>query len=355
MDKIKEDIFGLTEKELKSVIDDLSLPAFRAKQVLDWLYKKQVWDFWAMSNIAKKDQALLSETFTVLPAKTKLLANQLSADGLTNKLLLGLADGNSIETVGMQHSYGYSVCVSSQVGCAMGCSFCASTIGGFTRNLSAAEMLMQVAFFQKTLFADGGRVSSIVIMGAGEPFLNYDEVIKFLRLLHLPEIYNMGFRNITLSTCGLVDGIEKLLAEDVPINLAVSLHAPEDELRSQLMPVNKKHDIATVIKAADQYAQVSGRRITYEYILLKGVNDSPVMAKKLALLLTGKLAAVNIIPVNVLPGKNWQQPERSRVEKFLAVLTAHGIAATVRKEMGNDIKAACGQLKAGYNKKNDGE
>ncbi len=347
----KQEIFGLTVKELEARAEKLQLPKFRGKQLADWLYQKHVWDFAGMPNISRKDAALLEEEFTVLPQNVDLLTGKTSENGTTSKLLIRFPDGNSIETVGMQHDYGYSVCVSSQVGCAMNCAFCASTSGGCIRNLTAQEMLAQVALFQKAPNKKSARIGNIIVMGSGEPLLNYSELIKFIHLLHDREIYDIGYRNITVSTCGIVDGIEKLLKENIPVNLAISLHAPDDELRGRLMPVNDKYNISSVVAAADKYAAASGRRITYEYILIKNVNDGINMAKKLAVLLTGRLAAVNIIPFNSIEGKYWEKPGKKDIETFRAMLNGMGVAATVRKEMGADILAACGQLKAAQNPK----
>ncbi len=344
----KQELFGLSVDELRHIAQEMGMPAFRGRQLADWMYKQHVWDFSAMTDIAKKDAALFAEKCTVLPKDLTVLAEKTSRDKLTSKLLVRLADGNSIETVGMQHGYGYSVCASSQVGCAMGCVFCASTLEGCVRNLTAAEMLSQVALFQKKLAQTGGRVGNIIIMGSGEPLLNYAETVKFMHLVHQPELYNLGYRNITLSTCGIVDGIENLQREDIPINLAISLHAPTDALREQLMPVNKKYKIQDIMSAADNYAKATGRRVTYEYILIKGVNDAPDTAKKLAKLLSGRLAAVNIIPVNPVKAKGWQRPDSRDVADFGMVLQDRGITATIRKEMGSDIRAACGQLKAAH-------
>ena len=348
MDSKKKEIFALSLDGLKEVFSSLQLPSFRAKQVYHWLYQKNVWLFSEMSNLAKKDMALLHEYFSVLPANLVLLDELISGDGLTKKLLLQFYDGNTVETVGMRHNYGNSVCVSSQVGCAMGCGFCASTLNGFVRNLTAGEMLAQVALFQKQYQEEGGRVDKIVIMGSGEPFLNYDEVIKFIRLLHDKDIYNISYRNITISTCGIIPGIKKMIKEEIPVSLAISLHAPLDDLRDSLMPVNQKYKVKAVIAAAKEYAEASKRQVTYEYLLLKNINDSSLCAGKLADLLQGTLASVNLIPFNSVKEKNWQKSDKKQIDKFMSVLQRKKISVTVRKEMGADIKAACGQLRAKY-------
>ncbi|MDR2007193.1 MAG: 23S rRNA (adenine(2503)-C(2))-methyltransferase RlmN [Acidaminococcales bacterium] len=343
----KLEIFGMTEDCLREAVSKLGLSAFRRRQIVRWLYKADVWDFAAMTDIAAKDAALLREKFTVLPARANILGRKLSKDGLAAKLLVGLPDGQAIEAVGLRHDYGYSVCVSSQAGCAMGCAFCASAAHGLIRNLTAAEMLAQAALLKKH-FIGGANISNVVVMGSGEPLLNYEQLIMFLRLLHDPAVYNIGFRNMTVSTCGIIPGINRLAAEKIPVTLAVSLHAPEDGLRGELMPVNRKYKIAGVVEAAARYAEITGRRVTYEYLLIKDVNDGARTAEKLAKLLQSTLCAVNIIPVNPIKGKSWQKPGKKRTEKFVAALLANGVTATVRKEMGSDIQAACGQLRARY-------
>ncbi|MDR3349744.1 MAG: 23S rRNA (adenine(2503)-C(2))-methyltransferase RlmN [Acidaminococcales bacterium] len=343
----KLEIFGMTQERLREAMGELDLSPFRWRQVARWLYKANVWDFAAMTDIAAKDAALLREKFTVLPALAGVLAHKLSAGGLAAKLLVELPDGQAIETVGLRHSYGYSVCVSSQAGCGMGCVFCASAARGLIRSLTAGEMLAQAALLKKH-FIGGANINNVVVMGSGEPLLNYEQLVMFLRLLHDPAVYNIGFRNITVSTCGIIPGINRLAAEKMPVTLAVSLHAPEDGLRGELMPVGRKYKIAGVVEAAARYAEITGRRVTYEYLLIKGLNDGERMAEKLAKLLRGALCAVNVIPVNPIEGKNWQKPGRRRTEKFLAVLQDSGVTATVRKEMGSGIQAACGQLRARY-------
>jgi 23S rRNA (adenine2503-C2)-methyltransferase len=207
-------------------------------------------------------------------------------------------------------------------------------------------MLLQAALLKKHFIGGEAQINNVVVMGSGEPLLNYGQLMEFLRLLHDPDVYNIGFRNITISTCGIIPGIERLSAEKIPVGLAVSLHAPEDALRSELMPVNRKYKISDLMRAASQYAENTGRRVTYEYLLIKNINDGERRAEKLAKLLKGALCAVNIIPVNPVEGKSWQRPSKKEVEKFRDVLLASGVAASVRKEMGSDIQAACGQLRA---------
>ncbi len=341
----KQEIFALDKKALQESIANLKLPTFRSNQILDWLYKKHVFDFAQMTNLAKKDVELLKNDCKILPENINILADSRSKDGLTNKLLIEFEDKNTIEAVGMKHDYGNSICISSQVGCAINCKFCASTLNGFVRNLTAGEMLAQVALFKKQFSQTGQDVNNIVIMGSGEPLLNYDNLLQFLHLIHDKDIYNCGFRNITISTCGIVPQINNLAKENIPVNLAISLHAPEDDLRSSLMPINDKYKIKDVIDSATGYANTTKRQITYEYMLIKGVNDSKEMANKLALLLKNKLVSVNLIPVNPVAELNWERPEQKAISDFLVVLKKHNISATVRKEMGTDIMAACGQLR----------
>lgn len=344
----KQEIFGLTITELQSLFTEAGLPKFRAKQVYQWLYQKAVFAFSDMHNLSKADIAILEERFRVLPRQLQILREQHSADGLTSKLLLGLTDGNSVETVLMHHDYGYSVCVSSQVGCDMHCAFCASGLNGAVRSLTAAEIVAQVYLFNERLRAENARVSRVVVMGSGEPLLNYDNVLAALDFLHREDTCNLSYRNLTLSTCGIIPGISRLEAEGKPINLAISLHAVRQELRTALMPVNKGYPFPEVIAAAESYAKSSGRQITYEYILLKGKNDSPQDAELLSNYLRYKQATVNLIPANPVPEQGFERPAAKTVERFLSILQRNHINATVRREMGKDIDAACGQLRAKF-------
>ena len=277
---MKKEIFGLTPEALQQEFAAVGLKKFRAAQVYQWLYKKSVFKFADMRNISKADIAVLEENFTVLPAQIKILTRWQSSDNLTEKLLLELADGNSVETVLMHHDYGYSVCVSSQVGCAMGCAFCASGLNGCVRNLTAAEIIMQVYLFNAMIAPQ--QVSRVVVMGSGEPMLNYDEVLGALKFLHREDTLFMSYRNMTVSTCGVIPGIERLTQEAVPINLAISLHAVKNDVRTELMPVNKGYPFPDVIAAAEKYAQAGGRQVTYEYILIKDKNDTPEDAQLLS-------------------------------------------------------------------------
>ena len=348
-----KDIFGLTIEELQDLFVAAGMKRFRAKQVYQWLYQKSVFDFAAMHNLSKADIATLEQSFCVLPRKIEILREQNSGDGMTSKLLLGLPDGNSVETVLMHHDYGYSVCVSSQVGCDMHCAFCASGLNGAVRNLSAAEIVAQVYLFNERLRGENAQVSRVVVMGSGEPMLNFDNVLGALDFLHREDTCNMSYRNMTLSTCGIIPGIKRLEEHGKPINLAISLHAVKDELRTSLMPVNKGYPFVDVIAAAESYSRASGRQITYEYILLKNKNDSPQDAELLSNYLRYKQASVNLIPANPVPEQGFERPSKNAVERFVHILQKNRINATVRKEMGKDIDAACGQLRAKFAKEQE--
>lgn len=348
-----KDIFGLTIEELQDLFVAAGMKKFRAKQVYQWLYQKSVFDFAAMHNLSKADIATLEQSFCVLPRRIEILREQNSGDGMTSKLLLGLPDGNSVETVLMHHDYGYSVCVSSQVGCDMHCAFCASGLNGAVRNLSAAEIVAQVYLFNERLRGENAQVSRVVVMGSGEPMLNFDNVLGALDFLHREDTCNMSYRNMTLSTCGIIPGIKRLEEQGKPINLAISLHAVKDELRTSLMPVNKGYPFVDVIAAAESYSRASGRQITYEYILLKNKNDSPQDAELLSNYLRYKQASVNLIPANPVPEQGFERPSKNAVERFVHILQKNRINATVRKEMGKDIDAACGQLRAKFAKEQE--
>lgn len=348
-----KDIFGLTIEELQDLFVAAGMKRFRAKQVYQWLYQKSVFDFAAMHNLSKADIVTLEQSFCVLPRRIEILREQNSSDGMTSKLLLGLPDGNSVETVLMHHDYGYSVCVSSQVGCDMHCAFCASGLNGAVRNLSAAEIVAQVYLFNERLRGENAQVSRVVVMGSGEPMLNFDNVLGALDFLHREDTCNMSYRNMTLSTCGIIPGIKRLEEQGKPINLAISLHAVKDELRTSLMPVNKGYPFVDVIAAAESYSRASGRQITYEYILLKNKNDSPQDAELLSNYLRYKQASVNLIPANPVPEQGFERPSKNAVERFVHILQKNRINATVRKEMGKDIDAACGQLRAKFAKEQE--
>ena len=337
-----ENIYGLFAAEIGERFVQVGIEKFRSSQVADWMYKRSVTDFNQMTNLSAPLRTKLRGNFFIEFPEEQAVKQ--SADGKTVKSLLRFDDGEAVETVLMRQPYGNSVCVSSQVGCAMGCKFCASTLSGLERNLTGGEMLAQVQHAQKKL-PDRQRVSSVVIMGGGEPLANLDEVLRFMRLCHEPGILDMGYRSFTVSTCGLVPGIRRLQEQGLPVTLSISLHAPNDEIRSRLMPINRKYSMPELMAAAYEYALVTKRRVTYEYAMINGVNDSPEHARELANLLRGKLAAVNLIPLNAVPESGLERSTPERIERFEEMLKVRRITVTVRREMGADIDAACGQLR----------
>lgn len=333
----------LTYDDLKKLVEDMGESGFRAGQIFAWLHKG-VSSIDEMTNLSMGLRKRLSETAFVSCPKIRLKRTS-KLDG-TVKYLFGLADGNCIETVVMKYNHGLSVCVSTQVGCRMGCGFCASTIGGKQRDLTPGEILDQVIFASADM---GQRISNIVLMGIGEPFDNYDNVMVFLKNVTDPKGINIGWRHISLSTCGIVPKIKELADMHTQLNLCISLHAPNDEIRNQIMPVNHKYGVSELMKAAEYYIKKTNRRITFEYSLIKGVNDKKEHAEELAGLLSGLLCHVNLIPVNHVKERSFEKS--SSVEKFKEVLEKRGINATVRRELGSDISASCGQLR----RKHDGE
>lgn len=293
-----------------------------------------------MTNLSKELRTILEEKSTI--PSLQVAARQESALDGTVKFLYRLPDGEAVESVLMRHNYGNSVCVSTQVGCRMGCRFCASTLEGMIRNLEAWEIYEQVLRAGEYC---GERISSVVIMGSGEPLDNYDNVLEFIRMTNSPEGLNIGQRHITLSTCGVVPGILRLAEEDLDITLSISLHSAEDKARSELMPVNRRYPLEELLETCRKYLKRTGRRITFEYSLLAGVNDSREEAERLGRLLKGLLCHVNLIPVNPVEGRGFAKPSRQQVEQFRKVLENLGIETTVRRELGGDIDAACGQLR----------
>lgn len=317
------------------------VPKYRAAQIYKWLSAGSVTTD-EMTNVPKNIRAMLEEDFIFggFELKDHLVSK---LDG-TEKFVYSLYDGNIIETVAMRYKPGISVCVSSQAGCRMGCAFCASSKIAFGRSLTAGEILAQISVTQKMI---GERIRSVVIMGIGEPFDNYDNVLGFIRLANDPEGLGLGARHITLSTCGLVNKIEDFTREGLQVNLSISLHAPNDELRKKLMPVAKAYSIDKLMKACKDYTEATNRRITFEYSLFAGVNDSPACAAELVKLLKGGLYHVNLISANKVPGTVFQSASPAKVKQFKEILESGGINATVRREMGSDIMAACGQLRRG--------
>lgn len=333
---------GMTQGQLKELLSAWGEPSYRAGQIMDWLYQRAVSSFDEMTNLSKALRERLKAECSL--EAVRLETRQESREG-TVKYLFNLSDGQAIETVLMPHDYGNSVCVTTQVGCRMGCTFCASTIGGVARNCSVGEMLDQVVYVQRELLPRGERVSSVVLMGSGEPLENYESVLAFIRLLGDPQGMGIGMRHITLSTSGIVPGIRRLAAEDLQITLAVSLHAPNDELRNRLVPLNRRYPIAELLDACWDYLAATGRRLTFEYILIQGVNDDPANAHQLARLLRGHLAHVNLIPANPVAERGIERTAPEQVAAFARALEQAGVPATVRREMGTDIDAACGQLR----------
>lgn len=344
-------IFGYNIDELNEIFKEINIPSYRSKQIADWIYKKGKFSFFEMTNLSNNLQENLAKQFEITPPN--LLKRLDSKDNLTSKFLLELEDKIAIETVLMKKNYGNSVCVSTQAGCAMGCAFCASTLSGVTRNLTAKEMLGEVYFINNELKKENKNVTNIVLMGSGEPLMNYDEVIKFLRLCHDENILGLSYRNITLSTSGIISNIYRLIEENLPITLSISLHAPNDRIRDILMPINKKYPIKELIKAGKFYGDKTKRRVTYEYILINDLNDGKKEAKELANLLKNQLSHINIIPINSVKERNFFRPSEEKIHKFLEYLTTENISATIRKEMGADVNAACGQLRNSYLKKGE--
>ena len=338
--KHKIDIKSLTLAELTAQMAADGVPAFRAKQVFRWLHQKKVTSFAEMSDLSLPLREKYNQKYYI--ASINVQKRLVSALDGTVKYLYGLADGNTVEAVLMQYRHGTSLCISTQVGCRMGCTFCASTIGGLVRHLTAGEMLEEVYAAQRD---SGQTIGSLVLMGIGEPLDNYDNVLRFLRLLSAPEGHGLSLRHVSLSTCGLVEQIDRLAEEKLGLTLSVSLHAPNDTLRSQTMPVNRRYPIATLLAACRRYFARTGRRISFEYALIDGVNDSDACAKELAQQLRGLSCHINLIPVNTVEGKSYRAAKATRVERFSALLAETGLTVTVRRKLGADINAACGQLR----------
>ncbi len=333
------DLRSMEYGELEAFLTELGEPKFRAKQIFSWLMQG-VDDVSEMTNISKKTKELILTKAYI--SKLRIREKHISKLDGTVKYLFELDDGNCIETVVMKYKHGLSVCISSQVGCRMGCGFCASTIGGLYRSLSAGEILNQVIYAQKDI---GVRISNIVMMGIGEPLDNYENVIKFLHNVNHPDGLNIGYRHISLSTCGLVDKIKELANENLPITLSVSLHAPNNEIRDKIMPVNKKYRVEELIEACREYIKITNRRISFEYSLIAGVNDSEENAYELAKLLKGMLCHINLIPVNHVEEREYYKGDALSIRKFKEKLENLGMNATVRRELGSDISASCGQLR----------
>ena len=346
-------LYGLPLYKLEELMLSEGQKKYRATQLFSWIYQKKATDFDEMSDISKSFREVLKEKYCLdIPIIDK---KQISQDG-TVKLLLRLADNSKVETVLMRYNYGSSACVSSQVGCNMGCSFCASGLLGKQRNLTPEEMVGEVLVLNNLLFEEGKgqHITHVVVMGTGEPFDNYDNVMDFIRIINDQKGLSIGARHITVSTCGIPDKIVKYAYEGLQTNLAISLHAPNDEIRNSLMRVNKVYPIEKVIEAVKQYEEISGRRVTYEYLLIDGINDQKEHAIELINLIKDSKGYVNLIPyneTNILP---YKRSSGNKVHNFLGYLNQAGVTATIRKEFGSDIDAACGQLKARENSENQG-
>ena len=335
---------SMTAQELAQLLKELGQPAFRAKQIFAWLHKG-VSSYEEMTNLPKSLRDLLREQYPLLPPR--VVRKQESKKDGTIKYLWELSDGNCVETVLMRYHYGNTVCISTEVGCRMGCVFCASTLGGLVRRLEPREMLEQVLFTQ---LDSGLPISHIVLMGIGEPLDNFDNVMRFLELVNSPEGMNISMRHISLSTCGLVPGIDKLAEKKLQLTLSVSLHAPTDEIRNTMMPVNKAYPTEELLSACRRYYEKTGRRISFEYAMVDGVNDTPEAAKTLLRRLKGLPAHMNLIPLNHVEESPLKPSTKQAVQQFQNILEQGGIPATVRRTLGSDIDASCGQLRRKYTK-----
>lgn len=335
----KIDIRSMSFDELSALVSKLGQPSFRTGQIFSWLQSGVThWD--EMTNIPAVLRAKLAEGYYIVTANIKKRLESVIDD--TVKYLYEMHDGELVESVLMKYNHGYSLCISTQVGCRMGCSFCATGLYGLTRNLTASEMLAQITSAERD---KGIRVSNVVLMGMGEPLDNFDNVVRFLQLVSDERGLNIGMRHISLSTSGLVPGIYKLMEYKFPITLSVSLHAPNDELRSSIMKVNRSFGIESLMKACRDYIAVTGRRISFEYALIEGVNDSDRCAKQLAVLMRGMLCHVNLIPANPVKENSYKKPDRQRLEHFCKLLCSLGVNTTIRRTLGADIDASCGQLR----------
>ncbi len=332
----------MTLAELQDAFAALGEPKFRAKQVFAWLHRGAV-SFEAMTNLSKPLRETLDSLYFI--NKPTVARKQISRLDGTIKYLWRLRDGNCVESVVMQYHHGNTVCISSEVGCPMGCKFCASTIGGLVRRLEPSELLDQVLFSQ---LDSGLAISNIVLMGIGEPLDNFDNVMRFLELVNSPDGMNIGMRHISLSTCGLVDKIEQLAKRDLQLTLSVSLHSPDDESRSKIMPVNRRWPVDTLLSACRDYFAKTGRRISFEYTMIDGVSDSPEQAQLLAKKLAGMGAHVNMIPLNNVTESGLHTSSRQAIRRFQTILEENGVTATLRRTLGSDIDASCGQLRRKY-------
>lgn len=343
----KKDLRALTLDELQSEVILMGEKAFRAKQIFNWLHKKNVTHLDEMLNVPKALKANLNKNFKL--SNIQIVEKLNSKKDGTVKYLFELEGGHIIESVFMKYKFGNTACISSQVGCRMGCKFCASTLEGLERNLTAGEMVSQIYEMQKDT---GERISNIVLMGSGEPFDNFDNFQNFIKIINSKEGLEIGQRHITVSTCGLVDKIYQFSDLRTQVNLAISLHAPNDEIRKQTMPVANRFTIDEIIEACRYFYNQTKRRVTYEYALISGVNDSAENALELSNRLRGTICHVNLIPVNNVKERNYIKSSKQQIEKFSNILSSNKIEVTIRRELGSDINAACGQLRKGYKEVN---
>ena len=334
------DIKSLTFDELAALLAAEGCESYRTAQIFRWLYKDRAADFAEMTNLSAKLREKLAERFFI--SAPDVLRSQVSSDGETAKLLYGLADGNAVETVLMKYKHGNTVCISTQAGCRMGCRFCASTRRGLKRNLSVSEMLDQIIFTERQFCV---KISNIVLMGTGEPLDNFDNVVKFVSMATDERCLGLSIRGISLSTCGLVERIRQLREMRLGLTLSLSLHAPNDEIRRRIMPVAAKYGMSDLLAEIKEYADYTKRRVAIEYTLIKGLNDSDENARELAGKLRGMMVHVNLIPLNPSEECEWERPSQARISAFLNALERERISATVRRELGTDIDAACGQLR----------
>ena len=338
-------IYDLSLEDLQQYLLDNGLKPFRAKQIFKWLYEKRISSFDQMSDISKELQTKLENDFNI--DRLKIKDHQISKDG-TEKFLFELTDGALVESVLMVFEYGFSACLSSQVGCNMGCKFCASGLLKKQRNLNASEIVLQALMIQKRLDERNVRLGNIVVMGTGEPFDNYDNVMKALSIINSPYGLEIGSRHISVSTCGVVPGILKFAQDEHQYNLAISLHAPNNQLRNSLMPINNAYSLEDLFNALKVYAGSNNRRITFEYLLLKGINDSEVEAKQIKELLKGLNAYINLIPYNSVKENEFETSSEENALRFYDLLKKNNVAVTLRQKKGDDIDAACGQLRANH-------
>ena len=344
----KKDILALLPEELETELAAMGEPRFRAGQIFQWL-SRGVRDFEQMSNLSKGLREKLAENYHLYAPR--VLSKQVSAIDGTIKYLWELSDGNAVETVVMSYRHGNTVCVSSQVGCRQGCAFCASTIGGLVRNLEASEILDEVLFSE---LDSGKKISNIVLMGIGEPLDNFDNVMRFLELVNHPKAMNIGMRHISLSTCGIIEKFDALAARDMQLTLSVSLHAPDNETRSRIMPANHGRGVERLIEACRDYYEKTGRRISFEYAMIDGVNDSPEQARLLAKHARAVSAHVNLIPLNHVEERQFQPSTAEHMKQFIGILEENGVNVTVRRRLGSDVDASCGQLRRKMQKQRGG-